>query len=442
MTVLGYDRLRARMSAILLVAASLAAACAPAAPSATSDSSSGPVRTGETATASSTLFDNSVVHDVALSFDQAAYESMVATYVSSGDKEWIEATVTIDGDVYQRAGIRLKGNSSLRSLGSRRGGSSSSGLSSEEPQSLPWLITLDKFVEGQSHGGVVEFVIRSNTSATALNEAVALELLELAGLASQDAVHARFTANDGEAVLRLVIENPDEIWMLDAFDSSGALYKAESGGDYSYRGEEPEAYDEVFDQEAGEENADLTPLIEFLDFINNTDDATFAAEIESRLDVDAFVTYLAMQELLDNFDDIDGPGNNSYLYYDTSTGEFTVVPWDYNLAFGARLGGTGGPGGNRGNGGEMPPGGGIGRGPAEGGGPGGRSNVLSQRFQAIAEYQGLIDERTAELADELFDSGTASEILSGRVTVLEAGSADLIGATTLATEAQRLADSF
>ena len=72
----------------------------------------------------------------------------------------------------------------------------------------------------------------------------------------------------------------------------------------------------MFDQEAGKDNADLTPLIEFLDFINNADDATFNAELPDRLDVDSFATYLAMEELLGNFDDIDGPGNNSYLYYD------------------------------------------------------------------------------------------------------------------------------
>ena len=33
-----------------------------------------------------------------------------------------------------------------------------------------------------------------------------------------------------------------------------------------------------------------------------------------------------MQDLVDNFDDIDGPGNNSYLSYDAATGQFTIVP--------------------------------------------------------------------------------------------------------------------
>ena len=297
------------------------------------------------------LFDSSTVHEITVTFDQEAYDAMIETYQESGDKDWIEATVTIDGETYENVGMRLKGNSSIMALGGRGpaqfrgpgGGNAptdtsendgrrqcgrrrrrrelrrarwAASVSTDEPQGLPWLIDLDRNVDGQNHEGVVEFVVRSNNSETALNEAVALELIEAAGLASQDAVATSFSVNGSEPELRLVIENPDDLWMADNFDISGALYKAESTGDYSYRGDDPDSYDEVFDQEAGKTNADLTPLIEFLDFINNSDDATFNTELFKHLDVDSFATYLAMQELLANFDDIDGPGNNSYLYYD------------------------------------------------------------------------------------------------------------------------------
>ena len=61
-------------------------------------------------------------------------------------------------------------------------------------------------------------------------------------------------------VARLVIESPDGEWMAEAFAATGALYKAESTGDYRYRGDDPLAYDEVFDQEAGDNNADNLAL--------------------------------------------------------------------------------------------------------------------------------------------------------------------------------------
>ena len=344
------------------------------------------------------LFDSSVVHEITVSFAQEDYDAMIGTYEASGEKDWIEATVVIDGETYENVGMRLKGNSSIMSL--RGGGMGNMGpmggdrptqttetsttesveapaadgagitsttqagapqrdtwqgfpgaaggpggsVSADAPEGLPWLIDLDKSVDGQNHEGVVEFCVRSNGMETALNEVVSLELLEEAGLASQEASAVRFSVNESEAVLRLVIENPDDLWMAANFDISGALYKAESTGDYSYRGDDPDSYDEVFDQEAGKDNADLTPLVEFLDFINNSDDATFNAELSDRLDIDSFATYLALEDLIANSDDINGAGNNSYLYYDTKAGTFTVVAWDHNLAFGT-MGGAGRLGG-------------------------------------------------------------------------------------------------
>lgn len=281
------------------------------------------------------LFDDSVVHQISVSFSQDDYDAMIETYKNSDTKDWIKATITIDGAIYQKVGIRLKGNSSLSGLRDGRGGGPGGDISADEPEGLPWLVRLDKFVDGQNHGGVKELVVRSNISETALNEAVATELLALAGLASQKAIAVSFRVNESEAVLRLVIEHPDDVWMAANFSIQGALYKAESTGDYSYRGADPESYDEVFDQEAGKKNIDLTPLIDFLDFLNNSDDTTFYSTLAERLDVESFATYLAMQELIANSDDIDGPGNNSYLYYDPDSGRFTVVAWDHNLAFGA-----------------------------------------------------------------------------------------------------------
>lgn len=405
--------------------------------------SSSPTPAGSDALSSPRLFDSSVVHDISISFDGAAYEAMIAAYTSSRAKEWIEATVTVDGATYEGAGLRLKGNSSLMGLAGGRGmPGGGANVSSENPQSLPWLVDLDQFVDGQQHQGITEFVVRSNSSTTALNEAVALELLERAGLASQDAIATRFRVNGGDEVLRLVIENPDDGWMSETLGATGALYKAESSGDYSYRGESPDAYDEVFDQEAGKDNADLTPLIEFLRFINESDDATFAAEIKTHLDVESFATYLAMQELLANFDDIDGPGNNSYLYYDVPNGQFTVVPWDYNLAFGTGFGGReGGAGGFEPPEGFQPPAGGRQGGPG-GGGFGARSNVLSERFLEIEEYQTLVEAKTDELRAQLLDGGVAADILSTWVSVLKAQGGDLVTSETIKSEADRIAAYF
>ena len=413
------------------------------------------------------VFDASVVHEIEVAFDETAYDAMIEIYSTSGEKEWIEATVTIDGVTLEQVGLRLKGNSSLRGLGTDSGPGGAA-VSADDPASLPWLIRFDKYVDGQSYDGLYDLVVRSNNTETSLNEAVALDLLELAGLASQDAIAVGFSVNGSEPTLRLVIEHPDDVWLEDNFEDEGALYKAESTGDYSYRGDDPDAYDEVFDQEAGKDNEDLTPLIEFLEFINNSDDATFNAELTEHLDIESFAAYLAMQNLIDNFDDINGPGNNSYLYYDSETEVFTVVAWDHNLAFGVQnndgLGRGGAPDGQAIGGdaagvapggaapGRAAPGGiasdqdAVGTGPggaAPGGGPGVggvQPNVLVDRFLANPDFAGLYDQALIDLDAALYESGTADDVLATWVSVLS--TSDLDDADTIALEAASIADYY
>jgi spore coat protein CotH len=400
------------------------------------------------------LFDSSKVHTVSVSFNQAEYEAMIAAYQSGNSKEWIKATVTIDGATFQNVGMRLKGNSSLRGLANGRGKGTGGLVSATEPQGLPWLIRLDKNVDGQNCDGITDLVIRSNNSSTSLNEAVALTLLQKAGLASERAIAVAFSANGSAAKLRLAVELPDDRWMAQHFSATGALYKAEATGDYGYHGADAKAYDNLFDQEAGKDDNDLTPLIKFLDFINNSDDATFNSTLAEKLDVDSFATYLAMEDLVANFDDMDGPGNNSYLYYDAAAGRFTIVPWDHNLAF-AALGGGGGnlPAGNPGR--EAPGGNAGGRVPAGdpagagqggnmpgGGGPKSRVNILVQRFHANGEFQALYQKRLSELKEQLYASGVAGDVLATWVNVLETQASGLVDAGTVETEAAKISTYF
>ena len=262
----------------------------------------------------------------------------------------------------------------------------------------------------------------------------------------------RFSADGSDETLRLVIENPNDAWMQ-AELGDGLLYKAEAGGDYSYRGDEATAYTDVFDQEGGE--SDLTPLIDFLQWVNESSDDEFAAGLADRLDVDAFATYLAFQDLVQNTDDIDGPGNNSYLYYDPATGRMTVVNWDLNLAFGASPGGggPGGAGGFVGGDGAPPAGGGMPGAPGAqeaptdstmptrptGGGPGGRSNILVERFLATDEFAALYAEAQETLQAELVDSGVAADALQEWTQVLIDDAADLVTVDVIQQESDDLA---
>ena len=441
--------MKQRLAVLATLASLTLTGCAATSGSPTSVSTTGVTSAAEEVAAGTGVWDASAVHDFAVEVDESALTAMIDTYQETGEKEWIEATVTIDGEVFERAGLRLKGNSSLR------------GVSDDaDAGDLPWLVRLDKFVDGQSVDGSSEFIVRSTSSETALNEAVALDLLAEAGLASEHAVASSFSVNGGDARLRLVVQNLDEDWEAENFSTDGLLYKAEAGGDWSYRGEDPDAYTDVFDQETGDD--DLTPLVDFLDFVNNSSDDEFASGLPERLDVQSFARYLAFEELIDNFDDIDGPGNNSYLRYDAESGGFTVVAWDHNLAFGGSPGGGRGEGGFQGGfqggpGGEPPEGmptdlpsempSGMprpqdGERPDVGGGRMGGSNVLVERFTAVEEWSDLVDQAKADLTEELFDSGYADEVLDQWVSVLTDQAGGLVDADTVEQEADAIRATF
>ena len=69
-----------------------------------------------TASTAGTVFDASQVHEFSVEVDQTDLASMPQTYLSTGNKKWLRARVTIDGTVFEDAGIKLKGNSSLKGI--------------------------------------------------------------------------------------------------------------------------------------------------------------------------------------------------------------------------------------------------------------------------------------------------------------------------------------
>lgn len=477
-----------------------------------------------------TFFNSDRVHEISVQAEPEELEAAVEAYEKDQNKKWIKATATIDGTTFENVGLRLKGNSTLRMADT-----------SSDYEQLPWQIKLDKYVDGQTYSGRGTFVIRTNTSETALNEAVALDLLGEAGLATEQAAATRFSLNGSDDQLRLVIENPsDKYYSAESFNGEGITYKSDASGDYSYRGDDPADYQEAFSVEAGVD--DWTPVMEFLDFVNNSSDADFASQLSEHLDIDQFATYLAMQDLVANSDDIDGPGNNSYLRYDTASGTMTVVAWDQNLSYGGMGGmdlspdaiieqllpdgmeleefteqveagtvpaglelprgmelpeGTalidvlqslldgelpggmrGGPGGGMGEPGDgiapqlpegieppagmeppadgqrpQAPGGnqdgdnaasGAQTQPGDGRGLGGPrgGNALSERFMDNEEFAAQVEQATADLKSELYDSGKAEEILSGWEQLLTSEASDLVDAKTIASEADAIREYF
>jgi spore coat protein CotH len=384
------------------------------------------------------LFDEAVVHTLAVEYDQRAYDRMIATYAKEGRKDFIPATLTIDGTRLPQVGLRLKGNSTLRGLqdgdDGRFGGGPGGALSKDEPERLPWLISFDEFVADRTYQGFETLTVRAGgqggmAGESGLNEAMALRLIDRAGQPAERFAFATLAVNGRARVLRLLVEDPGAPFAEHRFEHDGVLYKALSTGYFSYLGDDPLAYTDAFRQVTRKQQQDLRPLIDLLRWTERADAAEFAAGLERRVDADAFAAYVALQEILDNFDDMAGPGQNYYLWYDLEDERFTPITWDLNLAWsnfgggGFRFGGNDDDG--PGFGGDDDGGNGLG---GDGFRPRG-GNPLKERFLATPRYARLAQESEAKLRATLLGEPALEELARLRERAASSGAIDTAALT-------------
>jgi spore coat protein CotH len=392
------------------------------------------------------LFDTSVPHELTLTFGDAAYRDMLQEYFATGEKKYIEADLVIDGTRIPSVGVRLKGNSTLNGLtwngmvrtrqGVRQGGGPFGGfgggvfgssLKGEEPENLPWLISFDEFVAGRRYQGHSQIAVRPalGRSATLLNEALAIALVGESGEPGQRFTYGSFSVNGRTSGPRLIVEYLDEGYAERLGD--GVLYKALASGGFDYKGEDQTRYTTDFKQVNAVGSADLQPVIDLIRWVNDASDEEFASGLADRLDVGSFARYVALQNLLLNFDDMSGPGRNYYLWYDRATRRFRVINWDLNLAFqgdpatgphdSVRRGfGPWRPPDGQGNArtrpGEPPQGGNRTRRDPVGGGGGPRmGHPLKDRFLASRAFTAVYEEQYRALFAGLFRDGTAARLL-------------------------------
>lgn len=397
------------------------------------------------------LFDPTSVHELAIEYRQADYDAMLATYFKDGTKEFMQADLTIDGVSIPAVGIRLKGNATLRNLrgadgqtapgfplpgggqpvgapvgapvGGFGGGGFGTSLSIDRPEALPWLISIDEFVKGRRYQGHRELAVRpaqNITQNTVLNEALSLSMMAAAGEPASSFTYSTLQVNGGEPVLRLVLQNPDESLAADEIESGGVIYKSLSTGSLAYRGDDPLAYATSFRQMNRKNEQDLKPLISFIKWVNEADDIHFRDELPNWLDVESFAKYCAFQNLLLNFDDMAGPGQNYLLLYDLESETFRVGTWDMNISFSGNA--TQGPYET----------GGFGRTPAGAGGVGQPGslprggNKLKERFLASGTYRKVYERVYRELYQTFYVGGGADAELDAIAAMLATVPADVL----------------
>jgi len=295
------------------------------------------------------------------------------------------------------------GAGDMPDAGQMPGGFGMTSTSQTGETKIPFLIKFDEFVEGQTYQGHTKLALR--TYGASYDEAMLAEPLTnyvytLMDLPATSTAYTGLQFNEDAETLYVISDVVDDMAYLEEHfaNTNGVLYKAELGSSLTYVDDNPSSYAESFSQETRVNDADMAPLIEFMQFLSESDDATFAAELPERLDVDSFATYLAINTLLVNNDSIAGMNNNYYLYYDESAQYFTLLYWDGNESFG-----------------------GLGMGESItsdlyfntqqsiGGRMGGGQNILLERFISNPDFLALYEQKLAEVYEAAFANNALTE---------------------------------
>ena len=319
-----------------------------------------PASHGNSATPDYTrLFALDRVHEVRISIDAATFRAMredlnavlplgapgpetgrgggLASFagglrMTRRDPAFFPVTVTHDGRVWTRVGMRYKGNWSLL-MGTMM-----------QSAKLSFRLDFDQFedaypeIGNQRFYGFNELSFSSNfDDVSRMREALANELFRDRGVPAPRVAFCRIFVNTGSGDqhwgLYTLVEDPADAAMLTSqFGGAlGNLYKPDGpGADWT-------KFDPAgFEKKTNKTKADFSDIQAAIAALHaDRPSAEWRASLERQFDVDLFLRWLAVNQVVDNWDTYGRLAHNYYLYADPGrNGRLVWIPWDNNYSFG------------------------------------------------------------------------------------------------------------
>ena len=275
---------------------------------------------GENPAYAARLFDPSRVHTIDLQV-----EDWDAFLEDAPQEQYLPATVVVDGETFRQVGLRAKGNNSLR-------------LTEEYGLSRYSLkLEFDHYTDG-SYYGLDKFSLDASFQDNSyLKTWMAFAIMEFLGVPTPLRSFVWVTVNGEPWGLFLAVEEPEESFARRVFGADhGQLYKpdyqslSDENADVHlrYTTGDPEDYPGIFDNAKLDPSpADRQRLVEALEILNSGEN------LEAAVEVDRVLRYFVGQVFVMNWDSYLGHTGHNYLLYEEE-GKLSMLPWDYNLAFG------------------------------------------------------------------------------------------------------------
>lgn len=326
------------------------------------------------------LFSLARVHTIDIVSDN--WDEFIASCQS---EEYSECAVVIDGEAYKNVGIRAKGNTSLTTVSS---------MGSER---YSFKIEFDKYDKSKSYYGLDKLclnnIIQDNTY---MKDYLTYRMMNESGVNAPLCSYVYITVNGEDWGLYLAVEGVEEAFLERCYGKDyGELYKPDSmsfgggrgngmnfrmsefgisegdsgdfpfpdGGDkksfgqsetaqknfdfpksggmterpegmgsddvkLKYIDDEYESYSNIFENAKTDvTDSDKDRLIASLKSLGENSD------IENTVDIEQVIRYFTVHNFVCNWDSYTGSMVHNYYLYEED-GRLSMIPWDYNLAFG------------------------------------------------------------------------------------------------------------
>jgi len=301
------------------------------------------------------LFGDTII-SLEIQVDKGDWQSLLNR---ASSKEWIAADLVINGELFSTVGVRTKGNSSLSQVVQ----------SNSDRYSLQ--IQFNKYVKGQTYYGLDTFCINNIMGdATYMKDYLSYEIMRFIGVEAPLTNFANVTVNGEHYGFFIAIERYDKAYLGRVNDSlSGQLYNVKiqmgqrenfegmwqdvenrqpgqqgnrapgggggmnfggsGGGSLIYTDNKISSYSAIFSNAvfSSATEKDMQRVITAIENLN------VGTDLEKYFDVDAILRYFAAHTVVVNLDSYSSNMQQNYYIYERD-GKISILPWDYNLAFG------------------------------------------------------------------------------------------------------------
>ena len=259
------------------------------------------------------LFTFGEISTVELEMPEETWQEIIK---KASDKTYYECAVTINGERFDNVAIRTKGASSLDDVQLMKS------------DRYSFTLKLNKCEKGQNYHGLSKLLLNNNIwDATQMKDAIVYDMCRFIGLPAPLTNYAKITVNGKPFGCYLMAEPVDKHFARRNWpDEVSNIYKPYHN--LAYTGDNIEDYAEIANYakvKGGE--ASMQRVVEALKSVDEGKD------IEEHVDIESVMKYMALQTIVVNYDCMTGLNEQNY-YLREADGIISLIPWDYNLAWG------------------------------------------------------------------------------------------------------------